>query len=181
MRPVKDRWTGPARTPPVSARPPRRTWRGQAWNTPTRVPPRGVAGLRRTGLGDQSGGGTGLLGGAPTGTQCRTILLANGNLAPRSRTHRQSASSTHHHLPQLRRVRWPETAGRTEHVRRRSPHSQASVRLVPGHARREGWSGLWPAITHRPSLCRFTPRLRSIDWGRPPPKATGREAPRPRH
>jgi len=24
MRPVKDRWTGPARTPPVSARPPRR-------------------------------------------------------------------------------------------------------------------------------------------------------------
>lgn len=123
MRPVKDRWTWPARTPPgVRLTPKAGRRRGQAWHTPTRVPPRGVAGLGRTGLGDQSGGGTGLLGEAGTETWCKTIILVQGNHSPQI-AHSKATTLSHTPISAITaRIRRPETAGRPKRIRHLSHH-----------------------------------------------------------
>lgn len=182
MRPVKDRWTWPARTPWRPLDPQGGTWRGQAWHTPTRVPPRGVAGLGRTGLGDQSGGGTGLLGGAPTGTQYRTIFLANGNHRPQI-THPKAMNLSPTLIPATNvRIRRPETAGRPKRIRHRSQHQ-----LMQGFDRSEALPrerdvfGPRPARTQGPPKHRSEPPLRRHDEVRRQPRSTGQEAPAPRH
>jgi len=121
MRPVKDRGTWPARTLRRPLDPQGGTWRGQAWHTPTRVPPRGVAGLGRTGLGDQSGGGTGLLGGAGTGTKCKTIILVQGNHRPQIAQPTAMTLSITLIPATIARIRSPKTAGTPKPIRRRSP------------------------------------------------------------
>ena len=122
MRPVKDRGTWPARTPQRPLDPQGGTWRGQAWHTPTRVPPRGVAGLGRTGLGDQSEGGTGHLGGAGTETWCKTIIVVQGNHSPQI-THPKAMNLSHILIPAtIARIRRSGTAGRPKRIRHRSPY-----------------------------------------------------------
>ena len=114
------------------------TWRGQAWNTPTRVPPRGVAGLERTGLGDQSGGGTGLLGEAGTETWCKTIIFVQGNHRPQI-AHPKAMNFSHTLIPAtIARIRRSKTAGRPKRIRHSSPQPDAMVRRVGGLSEREG-------------------------------------------
>jgi len=98
------------------------TWRGQAWHTPTRVPPRGVAGLGRTGLGDQSGGGTGLFGAAWTETECGTLIHPRGTRSPLI-AHPKAMNLSHTLIPAtIARIRRSKTAGRPKRIRHRSQH-----------------------------------------------------------
>lgn len=181
MRPVKDRWTWPARTPPVSARPPRRdVARAGVAHANTGPAARGCW-PRTDGLRGSIRRRDRSSRGSANGDAVPNHLPHEGQLGPQI-TRPSAIGLTHHRrVLQLRRVRWPETAGRTEHVRHRSPHSQASARLVHGDGAREGGSGPWPAITQGPTLRRSPPRLRSIDEGPPQRRATGREAPPPTH
>lgn len=174
MRPVKDRWTWPARTPPVSARPPRRD-------------------VARAGVAHAN------TGPAARGCWPRTDGL-RGSIRRRDRSSRGSANgdAVPNHLPREGQLGSPDQApfdnrphaptitcrscavsdgqkSLAEPSTSGTVHrTQLSARLVHGHARREGWSGLWPAITQGPSQRRSPPRLRSIDRVRSQPRATGR-------
>ena len=182
MRPVKDRGTWPARTPGRPLDPQGGTWRGQAWHTPTRVPPRGVAGLGRTGLGDQSGGGTGHLGGAGTETGCGTIILVRGNRRPQI-AHPKAMNLSRTLIPAtIARIRRPETAGRPKRIRHRSQH-HLMQRFDKSEAlpRERDVSGPRPASTQGPPQHGSEPSLRRHDEVRRQPSFTAREAPAPTH
>lgn len=182
MRPVKDRGTWPARTPRRPLDPQGGTWRGQAWHTPTRVPPRGVAGLGQTGLGDQSGGGTGLLGEAGTENWCKTIILVQGNHRPQI-AHPKATTLSHTPIPATTaRIRRPENAGRPMRIRHRSQHHLLQgfdgTEVLP---RERDVSGPRPSSTQVPLQHRSEPPLRRSNKVRRQPRSTGRAAPPPRH
>ena len=139
MEPVKDRLDGglhgsprcPALTPngDVAA--------GRAWNTPIRVPPRGVVRPRTDGLREINRRRDGLARESGNGDACRTLFLARETWSQSLRFGNRPRTPVR--VPQLRRVRWPETAGQKQSTsRHRSPHSQASAWLVYRHGAREG-------------------------------------------
>lgn len=181
MRSVKDRWTWPARTPPVSARPPRRdVARAGVAHANTGPAARGCR-PRTDGLRGSIRRRDRSSRGSANGDAVPKHVACEGQLGPQIT--RPSAIGLMHPPSLAAAALYP--MARTRRQNRARP---ASFTALTGVGPVGPWScekrGMVLDLTcdhPGPSQRRFPPRLRSTDQGRPQPRATGRATPRPRY